>query len=43
LKEKYGKIGSLYNPNHIDPRKIQIDPNWDKPAGVTTNYGIGDS
>lgn len=22
LKEKYGKLGSLYNPNNVDPRTI---------------------
>ena len=43
LKEKYGKIGSLYNPNYVDPRKIPMDSLANKPAGVNTNYGIGDS
>jgi hypothetical protein len=43
LKEKYGKLGSLYNPNNLDPRDFQIDPMLDKPAGVTTSYGLGDS
>ena len=43
LKEKYGKLGSLYNPNNVDPRNFQIDPMLDKPAGVITNYRIGDS
>jgi hypothetical protein len=43
LKEKYGKLGSLYNPNQVDPRKIQQSPRSYNPAGVNTNYGIGDS
>ena len=43
LKEKYGKLGSLYNPNNVDPRNILIDPMQNKPAGVITNYGMGDS
>jgi hypothetical protein len=43
LKDKYGKLGSLYNPNNVDPRNFQVDPMLDKPAGVITNYGVGDS
>ena len=43
LKEKYGKLGSLYNPNNVDPRTIKIDSRLSNPAGVNTNYGIGDS
>jgi hypothetical protein len=34
---KIRKMGSLFNPNSVDPRKV-IAPS--KPAGVSTNYGI---
>ena len=36
---RFGKLGALYNPNKIDPRRVVTDPLTDKPAGVTTNYG----
>ena len=37
--KKFAKIGSLYNPNYIDPRRVVTDPQVDMPAGVKTNYG----
>ena len=37
--KRFAKMGALYNPNKIDPRRVITDPGIDKPAGVTTNYG----
>ena len=34
------KIGALYNPNSVDPRRVQVDPSYDQIAGVATNYGL---
>ena len=39
VKEKYGKLGALYNPNNIDPR-LYDSPDKVKQAGVSTNYGV---
>ena len=34
------KVGALYNPNSVDPRKVRVEPQNDVIAGVATNYGL---
>ena len=35
--KKKQKLGALYNPNNLDPRKIAMDQ--EQIAGIKTNYG----
>ena len=33
------KLGALYNPNYVDPRRLPVQTTG-TPAGVRTNYGL---
>jgi len=41
--KKFSKLGALYNPNNHDPRMIQLESNYEKPAGIATSYGVAQS